>query len=179
VHRVADLHLRGAAGRIRLRARWPAPTDARTAPALLVLFHSGGSRLGQWLCAAAGVVVLAASCPVAFQDAVTTTEWAADHAAELGADPARLLVAGEGAGGRLAAAVALHARDHEWPPLTRQVLIRPVLDTQLLAESVAGAAPATLVAGRRYAARFRRAGVPVEEVRYPELARALRKHLQP
>ncbi|HSK38042.1 MAG TPA: alpha/beta hydrolase fold domain-containing protein, partial [Actinomycetota bacterium] len=61
----------------------------------------------------------------AVQDAATALEWAADHAAELDADPARLLVAGEGFGAGLAAAVCLHARDQGWPIVGRQLLLFP------------------------------------------------------
>lgn len=193
-HRVADLHLRGGNGPIRSRAYWPpAPTGTGVRPGVVVFFRAGGARPGgahradelcRWLCSAAGVVVVAPG-RVAFQDAVTTTERAADHAAELAADPARLLVAGEGDGGGLAAAVALQVRDRGWPPIARQVLIRPNLGTGTVAlpapgprgRSLAGVAPATLVGAGRYAGRLRRAGVAVEQVRYRELARALRRHL--
>jgi alpha/beta hydrolase fold len=178
VYRVADLHLRGTAGPIRSRAYWPAPTETAVRPALLVFFHTGRSPPGRWLCAAAGVVVLAAPGRISPPDAVAATGWAADHAAELAADPARLLVGGAGAGAGLAATVARQARDAGWPALTHQVLILPAQGEESLAGPVAGVAPATLVGGDRYAARLRRAGVPVEQVRYPDLARALRRCLQ-
>jgi alpha/beta hydrolase fold len=45
-----------------------------------------------------GLVVLAVSCLAGAQDGTTVLEWAAEHAAQLGADPGRLLVAGQGAG---------------------------------------------------------------------------------
>jgi acetyl esterase len=75
------------------------------------------------LFAEAGLTVLSVPWPArsevpgeaAVQDAATALEWAADHAAELDADPARLLVAGEGLGAGLAAAVCLHARDQGSP----------------------------------------------------------------
>ena len=60
-------------------------------------------------------MVLAVSCPTGTQDGTTVLEWAAEHAAELGADPARLLVGGQGAGGAVAAAVASQARAAGWP----------------------------------------------------------------
>ena len=44
-------------------------------------------------------------------------EWAAEHAAELGGNPGRLMVAGDGAGGAVAAAVAAQARLRGWPPV--------------------------------------------------------------
>jgi acetyl esterase len=133
----------------------------------------------------AGLAVLSVPCPagpevpveVAVRDAVTALEWAADHAAELDADPARLLVAGEGLGAGLAVAVSLHARDQGWPVIGRQLLLFPVFPpgpaSPLLAPSLAGLAPATVVTatddpaaeqGRRFAGRLRDAGVEVEEV---------------
>jgi acetyl esterase/lipase len=54
--------------------------------------------------------------------------WTAAHAAELGIDPARLIVGGGSAGGGLAAAVALLARDRGGPALAGQLLICPMLD---------------------------------------------------
>jgi acetyl esterase/lipase len=54
--------------------------------------------------------------------------WTAEHADELGFDPSRLLVAGGSAGGGLAAAVALMARDKGGPELVGQMLSCPMLD---------------------------------------------------
>jgi acetyl esterase/lipase len=54
--------------------------------------------------------------------------WVAEHAAELGVDPARIVVAGASAGGGLAAGVTLLARDLGTPAIAAQVLICPMLD---------------------------------------------------
>jgi acetyl esterase/lipase len=54
--------------------------------------------------------------------------WTAAHAGELGFDPARLIVAGGSAGGGLAAAIVLMARDLGGPALLGQLLICPMLD---------------------------------------------------
>jgi acetyl esterase/lipase len=54
--------------------------------------------------------------------------WTAGHAGELGFDPGRLLVAGGSAGGGLAAAIALRARDEDGPALLGQMLMCPMLD---------------------------------------------------
>ena len=102
-----------------------------------------------------------------WEDAVEAMEWAADHAGELGAEPRRLIVAGEGRGAALAARLALRARDHGWPEIERQLLVRPELDAPELHASSAGAAPATVELGgdaRWYIDWMRRAGVDVGEL---------------
>jgi acetyl esterase/lipase len=68
--------------------------------------------------------------PAAVDDALTVTQWVAEHGTELDADTGRLVVAGDSAGGNLAAVVAARARD-EGPPLALQVLIYPVTDADL------------------------------------------------
>jgi acetyl esterase len=69
--------------------------------------------------------------PVPFDDAYAATQWAQEHATEFCGDPSRLAVAGSSAGGNLAAAVALKARDAGWPEISLQVLIYAVLDSRL------------------------------------------------
>ncbi|MGW4733681.1 alpha/beta hydrolase [Streptomyces shenzhenensis] len=54
--------------------------------------------------------------------------WIAAHAAELGIDPARIVVAGASAGGGLAAGVTLLARDLDTPVIAAQMLVCPMLD---------------------------------------------------
>jgi acetyl esterase len=136
VRRIAELQLRGPRGPLAARAYWPVPHELVTAPALLVLLPGRDSDdsddvdgLCRGACADIGVVVLSptsrAAAPdgAALADALAAVHWAADHAAELGADPGRLLLAGTGVGGRLAAAVARQARDDGWPAVTHQVSI--------------------------------------------------------
>jgi len=209
VHPVADVQLRGRAGPLATRVHWPPRTTPPPRPALLVFLPGAGAEPGARalddadalccsLCRHAGVVVLAVSprpasagvAAAALEDGITATAWAADHAGELGADPRRLAVAGEGRGAGVAAAVALHARDAGWPALTRQVLIRPDMGAAPIPgpsagpdplalrrdeRPLAGVAPATVIVagdggphpdgGRRYAARLRHAGVEVEVLR--------------
>lgn len=66
--------------------------------------------------------------PAAVDDAWAAVQWVSMNAAELGADPDRLVVAGDSAGGNLAAVVAMMARDHGGPAIAFQLLIYPVLD---------------------------------------------------
>jgi acetyl esterase len=66
--------------------------------------------------------------PAAVEDAITSTQWVADHATDIGIDAARLCVGGDSAGGNLAAVVALAARDGNGPALSGQVLIYPATD---------------------------------------------------
>jgi acetyl esterase len=66
--------------------------------------------------------------PAAVDDAWAATEWVGSHVEELGGDPARLVVAGDSAGGNLAAVMAMTARDRGAPAIAFQVLIYPVVD---------------------------------------------------
>jgi acetyl esterase/lipase len=116
------------------------------APAAGVFFiHGGGMMYGDnrsalyvlldWI-EATGVVVVSTEYrlapehkyPASAEDCYAALTWTAAHAAELGIDPARLLIAGISAGGGLAAAVALMARDRGGPALIGQTLICPMLD---------------------------------------------------
>ncbi len=69
--------------------------------------------------------------PVPFDDCYATAVWVAEHAGELSVDPARIGVAGDSAGGNLAAAVALKARDAGGPVLAYQLLIYPATNYDL------------------------------------------------
>jgi len=139
IARVEDLTIPGPAG--PLRARLYAP--AAGAP-LIVFFHGGGwvlcsieshDSLCRALADASGAAVLSMEYrlapehrfPAGFEDALAALAWAAAHAAALGCDPARLAVAGDSAGGNLAAAVAA-AAPAAGIRLTHQLLIYPALD---------------------------------------------------
>ena len=110
---------------------------------LVVYFHGGGWLLGsvdshdticRSLANASGAAVLnvgyrcAPECkfPLAADDALAATRWAHAHAAELGADPGRLAIAGDSAGGNLAAVVAQDLRDAGEGFLRFQLLVYPV-----------------------------------------------------
>lgn len=112
--------------------------------ALLVWFHGGGWVVGDLdtydavcrvLAEKAGVRVLSVDYrlapehpfPAAYDDCVNAYRWVVANAAELGADPARLAVGGDSAGGNLAAGVALTAAE-EGLPLAFQLLVYPATD---------------------------------------------------
>ena len=82
----ADLRLRGA---VRARVVWP-PATPSGVPPLIVLLSQDESVAAE-LCVRMPAVVLA----VLPEGARSALDWAAGHAAELGADPRRLIVAGE------------------------------------------------------------------------------------
>jgi acetyl esterase/lipase len=73
---------------------------------------------------------LAPECrhPGPVEDCYAGLQWTAAHADELGIDPDRIVVAGASAGGGLAAAVALMARDRGGPRLFGQMLMCPMID---------------------------------------------------
>jgi acetyl esterase len=141
------------AGAIPLRLY--VPPAAPTPGPLLVYFHGGGWVQGsiathdagcRLLAHLSGVRVLSVDYrlapehpyPAAADDAVAAYAWAADHADRLGADPARLAVGGDSAGGNLAAVVALAARDDErLPDAVFQLLLYPVTDVAAKTESYA------------------------------------------
>jgi acetyl esterase len=144
VRHVEDRTIAVDGGRITLRIY--RPTDAPTAP-VVVFFHGGGWVLcdleshdatARRIANDSGFVVVAtdyrrapeARFPVPLEDCYAALVWAASHAAEIGGDPARLAVCGDSAGGNLAAAVALMARDRRGPHLSLQVLAYPVIDAR-------------------------------------------------
>lgn len=139
---VKDRSIPGPGGEIPLRIY---RAHAEGALPTLVYFHGGGWVLGgldshDAICRAfaAGADCMVVSVdyrlapehpyPAAFDDCYQALCWTAQHADEIGADPARIAVGGDSAGGNLAAATALKARDEKGPALVLQLLIYPVLD---------------------------------------------------
>jgi len=129
-----------------VRARIYRPEAEKPLPAV-VYFHGGGWVVGsieshdpvcRALAARTPCTVVSVGYrlapehrfPAAVEDAWNAAAWVSQHAEELGADPERLVVAGDSAGGNLAAAVALRARDRGLA-LALQVLIYPVIDHDL------------------------------------------------
>lgn len=73
--------------------------------------------------------------PTPVEDVYGGLEWLLDHVAELGVDPSRIVLHGVSAGGALAAAVTLLARDRSGPPIHFQHLVSPPLDDRLTSDS--------------------------------------------
>jgi acetyl esterase/lipase len=69
--------------------------------------------------------------PAPVEDGYGALVWVGDNLAELGINPAKLMIAGGSAGGELAAGVGLYARDHGGPALCAQLLICPMIDDRL------------------------------------------------
>jgi|TARA_B100001964_G_scaffold239425_1_gene306826 acetyl esterase len=67
-----------------------------------------------------------AKFPVPFEDCYAVTQWIAHNAASINVDPSRIAVGGDSAGGNLAAAVSLAAKDRGSPPIIFQLLVYPV-----------------------------------------------------
>lgn len=145
VARVEDRRIPGPAGDIPVRIYWPRRRPGGAAPPLLVYFHGGGWVIcdldtHDGTCRAlvneVGCVVVSVDYrlapehrfPAAVDDAYAATVWTAAHGAELDADPTRLAVAGDSAGGNVAAVVSLMARDRGGPQLAFQLLVYPVTD---------------------------------------------------
>ena len=121
-NRIADLQLRGSTSPLPVRVYWPGQVASQPVPLLVFCMVGAGAGAGtgaeetcRGLSQDRGLLVLAVSCPAGARDAMTVLEWAAEHAAELGADPGRLLIAGQGAGGAVATEAAAQARAAGWP----------------------------------------------------------------
>ncbi len=139
---VADRTVPGPAGDIPVRIYTPSGEGPFP---VVVYFHGGGWVIGdievadrpcRSLANGAGTVVVSVGYrkapedlyPAAPDDCYAATAWVAEHATELNADATRLTVAGDSAGGNLAAVVTLMARDRGGPAIARQLLIYPAVD---------------------------------------------------
>ncbi len=131
-------------GAIPIRVYDPKTATGDRRP-LMIFTHGGGffagsvdthDRLCRLLASKAGAVVVSVDYrlapefpyPAGLEDSYAALLWAHAHAKELGADPTRLVVAGDSAGGNLAAALALRSRAERGPRIAYQFLIYPVLN---------------------------------------------------
>ena len=141
IHRVEDLTIPGPEGDIPVRIYWPGD---EVGLAVIVYFHGGGwvicdldthDHTCRDLANDSGAIVVSVGYrlapehryPAAPEDCYAAVVWAAANAAELGGDGTRLAVAGDSAGGNLAAVVCQMARDRSGPPLRFQLLIYPAV----------------------------------------------------
>jgi acetyl esterase/lipase len=153
--------LRFGAVRVSTHVHWP-----RVATVSLALVLTDELSATDPLVANFTVVTLAGRHPAEVEFAAL--QWLGDHAGQLSASAEHVLVAG----GAHAARLAVAARDSGWPALERQLIVHPrFFPEHAMPTDLAGVAAATVLCsgdgaddGRRYAARLRHAGVPVQEV---------------
>lgn len=141
--RVVDQEISGPLGLIPLRIYHPKPADLiAEPPPLLIYFHGGGNVIGSLdshdgvccqLARQSGCLVVSVDYrlapeykfPAAPEECYAAVQWIAANGAMLGGNPARLAVAGDSAGGNLAAVVCLLAKERAGPSIAYQVLIYP------------------------------------------------------
>jgi acetyl esterase len=150
--KVTDRTIPGPSGPLPVRLYRPAAAPADAKLPGLVYAHGGGWVFGNLdshdvLCAQlaieAGIAVFAvdyrlapeARFPGAFDDMVAGLKWIAANGASVGIDATKLAIGGDSAGGNLAAAVSIWARDNGGPKLLLQLLAYPVTDAVARAES--------------------------------------------
>ena len=144
-----DRQIPGIAGDIPIRVYSP---DSSNGLPILVFFHGGGFVAGTLDAYDAPLRSVANRCkckvvsvayrlapeakyPAAVDDAYAATKWVAENASAIAGDPRRIAVGGDGAGGNLAAVVALMARERSTPRLVFQALIYPMLDASTMRPS--------------------------------------------
>jgi acetyl esterase len=155
--RVQDARVRAAGGSFPVRVLHPGEQPR----GVIVYYHGGGwvlggiddtDRLGRELARRTGCAVVLAGYrlapeyryPTAVQDSQAALQWAADHLRDIAGAPVPLIVAGDSAGGNLAAVVARRAR-FTGPPIALQVLVCPVTDCDFATTSYADPASQLLV----------------------------------
>ncbi|AKN17362.1 lipase LipH [Mycobacterium haemophilum DSM 44634] len=151
--RVEDRAIPGPAGPVGIRIYWPPTNPGRSTgsyrPPVVLYFHGGGFVMGdldthdgssRLHAVGADAIVVSVEYrlapehpyPAAIEDAWAATLWVAEHGPEIGGDTARMAVAGDSAGGTIAAVIAQCARDNAYrgayrggPPLAFQLLWYP------------------------------------------------------
>jgi len=131
-------------------ARVYRPGADMTKRAIVVYFHGGGWLLGsvdshdgvtRRLAVSSDMVVVSVGYrrgpesrfPTAVDDSIAAVRWAAAHAMHFGADAERLIIAGDSAGGNLATVAALSLRNDAQVTIRHQLLVYPVVTTDLTA----------------------------------------------
>ncbi|MFT7577920.1 MAG: acetyl esterase [Alphaproteobacteria bacterium] len=148
VAEVKNLSMPGPGGDIALRMYRAEPAKAGELQPVIVYFHGGGWVIGDLeshdtvcreLAVRSGSTLISVDYrlapehvfPAAADDAIAATKWVADNAADLGVDENRMAVAGDSAGGNLAAVAAIGVRDAGGPNIRFQALLYPVTDFDL------------------------------------------------
>ena len=142
---VEDRTVTGPHGDIPVRVYTPSADQIGSTIPAVVYLHGGGwvfmsieshDGICRRLAAESGAVVVSVEYrlapehpfPIPLDDCDAAISWVAAHAVEIGAEPGMLAVMGDSAGGNLAAAATLVARDRKRPHLAAQVLVYPALD---------------------------------------------------
>lgn len=142
VAKVVNRDMQGPGGSLALRIYTPKGEGPFP---LMVYFHGSGfvvcsldthDGICRNLCAGSGCVVVSVDYrlapehkfPAAIEDAMAATHWVAANGSAIGGDPGRIILAGDSAGGNLAAVTALRVRDEGGPRLLGQLLLYPVTD---------------------------------------------------
>ena len=142
---VCDASASGPHGEIPLRIYRPLGSAPGVALPVLVYYHGGGWVIGDLdthdtlcreLANGAGACVVAVDYrmgpehrfPCAVDDCIAATNWVRREAGALNIDSARIAIGGDSAGGNLAAAVAIAARDYGDLPIVHQLLVYPATD---------------------------------------------------
>ena len=146
--RAWDARVPAAGGSIPVRILVPSDNPA----AVIIHYHGGGwvlgsidesDLVGRYLAERTGCAVVLVGYrlapeyryPTAVEDSQAALHWTADHLADIAGGPVPLVVAGDSAGGNLAAVVARRARSDHGPQISMQVLVYPVTDCDFGATS--------------------------------------------
>ena len=151
IYSVTNRFITGPTSDLPIRIYRPFKNPRERALPALIFFHGGGwvlntldiyeqalrsiANKGQFVVVAVGYQKAPEHCfPIPFDDCFATLQWVLAHATDLGIDANQIGVAGDSAGGTLAAGVAIKARDLAIN-LKFQALIYPSIDNQLTSES--------------------------------------------
>ena len=150
IHKVEDRLVQGSEASIPIRIY--TPEKAERLP-VIVFFHGGGFVLGNIkaydkICRRMSLLTKSIivsveyrlapeyKFPAAPTDCLDVTKWVAENAVSMGADPEKLVVMGDSAGGNLAAVTAIQARDQGGPAIAFQVLVYPTVDARMTYPSI-------------------------------------------